>query len=99
VPALVGPNTRDPPGSNTEVPPASGRIDQVTWPASARLCTRPLVATPATVKPPLPPSPGTSTPLTRTRPRRPPVLGSRPAWSSPTRMVAGRVAGLAAAPP
>jgi hypothetical protein len=80
------------------VPPACGRIDQVTWPASIFVCTRLLVATPETVKPPLPPSPGTSTPLTRTWPRRPPVLESRPTCSSPTRMV-GSVAGLAADPP
>jgi hypothetical protein len=99
VPALVGPNTRRPDRSNTEVPPDSGLIDQVVCPPSDRRTVRPPGVTPDTENRPLPPRPGTSTPLTSTRPRRRPVLGSRLAWSSPSRMVAGRVAGLAWAPP
>ena len=99
MPALVGPNIRRPDRSNTEVPPDSGLIDQVVCPPSDRRTVRPPRVTPDTENRPLPPRPGTSTPLTSTRPRRPPVLGSRLAWSSPSRMVAGRVAGLAWAPP
>ena len=95
MPALVGPNTRRPEGSNTEVPPDSGLIDQVVCPPSDRRTVRPPRATPDTENRPLPPRPETSTALTSTRPRRPPVLGSRLAWSSPSRMVAG----LAWAPP
>jgi hypothetical protein len=99
VPALVGPNTRRREGSNTEVPPDSGLIEKVVRPLRPRRTVRPPRVTPDTENRPLPPLPGTSTPLTRTRPRRPPALGSWFAWSSPTRMVAGRVAGRAWAPP
>ena len=97
--ALVGPNTRFLAKSNTDMPPDWGLIEKVTWPGRVRRTIRPPQEVPDTVKRPLPPRPGTSSPRTRTRRSRPPTLGSRLAWSSPTRMVAGRRADPALAPP
>ena len=81
------------------MPPDWGLIEKVTWPGRVRRMIRPPGEVPETVKRPLPPSPGTSSPRIRTLASRPPMLGSRLAWSSPTRMVSGRVTDSALAPP